>query len=64
MCATYWTLVNKITQSLDTGGMVYKKAFATVNHKVLVTKLYSYGIRGQLINWFKSQRFSYQIILI
>ena len=30
-----------------------KKAFDTVNHKILVKKIYSYGIRGQLINWFK-----------
>ena len=54
------TLVNKITQSLDSGDMVIgifldlKKAFDTVNHKILVKKLYSYGIRGQLINWFTS----------
>ena len=53
------TLVNKITQSLDSGDMVIgifldlKKAFDTVNHKILVKKLYSYGIRGQLINRFK-----------
>ena len=53
------TLVNKITQSLDSGDMVIgifldlKKAFDTVNHKCLVKKLYSYGIRGQLIKWFK-----------
>ena len=54
------TLVNKITQSLDSGDMVIgifldlKKAFDTVNRKYFVKKLYSYGIRGQLINWFKS----------
>ena len=30
-----------------------KKAFDTVNHKILVKKLYLYGIMGQLINWFK-----------
>ena len=54
------TLVNKITQSLDSGDMVIgifldlKKAFDTVNHKILVKELYSYGIRGQLIKWFKS----------
>ena len=54
------TLINKITQSLDSGDMVIgifldlKKAFDTVNHKILVKKLYSYGIRDQLINWFKS----------
>ena len=49
------TLVNKITQSLDSGDMVIgifldlKKTFDTVNRKIIVTKLYSYGI----INWFK-----------
>ena len=54
------TLVNKITQSLDSGDMVIgiflylKKAFDTVNHNILVKKLYLYGIKGQLINWFKS----------
>ena len=54
------TLVNKITQSLDSGDMVVgifldlKKAFDTVYHKNFVKKLYSYGIRGQIINWFKS----------
>ena len=54
------TLVNKITQSIDSGDMVIgifldlKKAFDTVNHKILVKKLFSYGIWGQVINWFKS----------
>ena len=54
------TLANKITQSLDSGDMVIgiflglKKAFDTVNHKIYLKKLYSYGIRSQLINWYKS----------
>ena len=43
------TLVNKITQSLDSGDMVIgifldlKKAIDTVNHKILVKKLYSWN---------------------
>ena len=54
------TLVNKITQSLNSGDMVIrifldlKKAFDTVNDTILVKQLYSYGIRSQLINGFKS----------
>ena len=34
--------------------MQSKKAFDTANHKILVKKLYSYGITGQLVNWFKN----------
>ena len=53
------TLVNKITQSLYSGDIVIGifldlKSIVTVSHKMLVKKLYSYRIRGQLINWFKS----------
>jgi len=54
------TLVDRITHSLDKGDIVIsvfldlKKAFDTVDHNILLKKLYAYGIRGNYYNWFKS----------
>lgn len=54
------TLVDTITKSLDNGDTVIgvfldlKKAFDTVDHKILIRKLYAYGIRGNMIQWIQS----------
>ena len=53
-------LVNKITTSLDTGDLVIgvfldlKKAFDTVDHTILLKKMYAYGIRDNVLKWLKS----------
>ena len=53
-------LIHKITNSLDHGDIVIsifldlKKAFDTVDHRILLNKLYAYGIRGNVRDWFRS----------
>ena len=53
------TLVDRITKSLDKGHIAItilldlKKAFDTVDHRILLRKLYAYGIRGALLKWFE-----------
>ena len=53
-------LVDRITKSLDKGHIAItilldlKKAFDTVDHRILLRKLYAYGIRGALLKWFES----------
>ena len=57
---TIITLVDKITNSLDKGDIIIsvfldlKKTFDTVDHHILLKKLYAYGIRGNFIKWFES----------
>ena len=54
------TLVDRITKSQDIGDIVIalfidlKKAFDTIDHRILLRKLYSYGIRGSMLKWFES----------
>ena len=49
------SLVNKITSCIDSGDLMIgafldlTKAFDTVNHTILVRKMYAYGIRGNIV---------------
>ena len=54
------TLVDRVTKSLDRSNIVVslfidlKKVFDTVHHRILLRKLYAYGIRSVLLKWFES----------
>ena len=54
------SLVEKVNNAMDSGKISIgvfldlRKAFDTVDHCILLDKLYKYGIRGTPCNWFKS----------
>ena len=54
------SLTEKVKQTTDDGNygcgvfIDLKKAFATVNHQILLKKLAHYGIKGIPLDWFKS----------
>ena len=54
------TLVERVAKALDTGKIVVgvyldiRKAFDAIDHPILLRKLYSLEIRGNLYTWIKS----------
>ena len=54
------SIVERINTALNAGKHVadvfldFRKAYDTVNHKILLKKMHAYGIRGNILDWFKN----------
>ena len=58
--STNMALIDKILEAINDGHLViglfidFSKAFDTLDHNILLQKMYKYGIRGNCLKWFKS----------
>ena len=54
------SIVERINTALNAGKHVagvflnFRKAYDTVNHSILLKKMHAYGIRGNILDWFKN----------
>ena len=54
------SIAERINNALSAGKYVagvfldFRKAYDTVNHTILLKKMHAYGIRGNILDWFKS----------
>ena len=51
LCANYWSKALQEGNPIDAVYLDFSKAFDKVPHKRLLTKLESYGIRGEVLGW-------------
>ena len=56
LLTAYDTIVADLDKGFHTSGifLVLSKAFDTIDHDILISKLHHYGIRGNAFEWFKS----------